>query len=209
MDRLLEITERLPIAPGGSPFHARGLFYDQVVKHGAQVPGGFQAFLGHIKDERVREFMQQKFKWTEWYDALPMTAVQHALCRAEGSDFETAVRRRARLSAETLVPRLFRVIIGMGNPKAAAEHLPRILAQNYDFGDVRFDVSGNEGHGHLANVPAILAPGYFNTVMGLVEGGLRLMGMKTVEYSSVKVTVGTPQHGYDSLTGETISKWSK
>lgn len=209
MDRLLEVTETLPVAPGSSPFHARGIFYDQVLKHAEQAPGGMPAFLAQLKDARLREFMEQKFKWTQWYDALPMTAVQQALCRAEGTDFETSVRRRARNSAEALVPRLFRAVIGMGSVKAAAGQLPNLLSQNYDFSQMRLDVTSNEGRAHFMNVPALIAPGFVNTVAGLVEGGLRLMGAKTVEFGPMKVSVGTPQHGYDSVTVEAITTWTK
>lgn len=209
MVSLSELTETLPVRPGESPFRARGLFYDQVLRQAAALPGGTPNFLAQIKDERVREFMGQRFKWNDWYDALPMTPVQAALCRAEGVDFETAVRRRSRVAAESLVPRLFRVVIGMGSPKLAAEHLPRILVQNYDFAQVRFDVTGNQGVGIISDVPKIIAPGFVNMVMGLAEGGLRLMGAKTVEHRFTKIAAGTPQHGYETLCVEALTVWTK
>lgn len=205
----LEITDILPQAPGTSPFHARGVFYDQVLKHAAATPGGVKGMLAHIPDDRVRDFMQQRFRWGDWYDALPMVPVQAALCRLQGGDFETLVRKRARAAAEALVPRIFRVILGLGSPKAAAEHLPRLLSYYYDFSDILIVVEGNRGNGRAVGIPRLVAIGYVNTLIGLIEGSLRLMGAQAVrgDYSDVKL--GQPRHGFETIDCTAHFEWVK
>lgn len=209
MDPLFKLTEVLPAPPGNSPFHARGIFYDQVLKHAANIPGGVPALLEQIRDEHVRAFMKQRFRWTEWYDAVPMVAVQAALCRVQGGEFESLVRKRSRLAAESLVPRMFRVVLGLGGPKGAAEHLPRLLLSHFDFGDVRINVKNSQGTGLVKAVPSILAPSYVNIVMGLIEGALYLMGAKAVEGGYSNVTQGEPLHGYETLTCQAAFRWTK
>lgn len=209
MDPLFELTEELAVPIGASPFRCRGIFYDQLIKHSASLKGGTAGYISQIRDPHIREFMGQKFRWMEWYDALPSTPAQVALCRAEGGEFETLVQARARKAAQSLVPRLFRVALGMGNPKLAAEQLPRLLAHNYDFANVTVEVTGNEGFGTLHKMPRAIAPGFVNVVIGLIDGALRLMGAKSVASQYSNVRPGPPFHGFETLSCDIVSRWVK
>lgn len=209
MDPLFELTDELATPIGASPFRCRGIFYDQLIKHSVTLKGGTPNYLAQIRDPQVRQFMSQKFRWMEWYDALPSTPAQVALCRAEGGEFETLVRARARKAAESLVPRMFRVALGMGNPKLAAEHLPRLLAHNYDFANMSVEVTGNEGFGTLHNLPRVIAPGFVNIVLGLIDGTLRLMGAKSVTCDYSNVRAGPPLHGFETITCDLHTRWVK
>lgn len=207
MDPLFEILDTVRVPPGTSPFHVRGLLYEQILKHAGAMPGGVPGLLAQIEDEQIRTFMKQRFRWTEWYDALPMTPVQAALCRMQKGEFETLTRQRARLAAESLVPRLFRVVLGMGNPKAAAGHLPRLLAQNYDFSDVSLQVGQGEGTALFRKVPRAIAPSFVNVVVGLIEGALGLMGAKNVQTKIQSARLDAPLHGFETITCEGASRW--
>lgn len=209
MDPSFDMTEELERPPGTSPFHARGIFYDHLLKHASTLPGGIPRFLSEMRDPAVREFMSQRFKWTEWYDAIPMTAAQVALCRIDAGEFETLVRARARRAAQNLVPRLFRVVLGMGNPKLAAEHLQSLLVRHYDFSDLAVEVTGNEGRGTVQRLPRRIAPSFVNVVVGLVDGALGLMGAKSIEGGYSNVREAPPAHGFPTVSCDIHFRWKK
>jgi hypothetical protein len=209
MDPLFQVSDVLATAPGTSPFHVRGVFYDQVRKHAAQEPGGLRAFLSEIRDDGARQFMSQRFGWADWYDAIPMVPVQAALCRLQDGDFETLVRKRSRAAGESLVPRVFRMLLGLGSPQAAATHIPRLLAYYFDFGEVRIETGKTTGKGQFMNVPRVIAPSYVNTLIGFIEGGLRLMGAKLVEASYSDVAAGPPLHGFATISCQANFRWVK
>lgn len=206
---LFSITETLSVAPGSSPFHVRGVFYDRVLKSAATSPGGVDALIREIRDPRARTFAGQQFRWSEWYDAAPMVPIQVALCRLQGGDFGHLVQRRARAAAEALVPRVFQMLLGLGSPKAAAEHLPRLLAYYFDFGRIELEVDTTHGRGVLTHIPRIVAPGFVYTVLGLVEGALQLMGAKLVSGSYSDVALGSPVHGFETIRCEMTFRWVK
>lgn len=207
---LFEIAEELLIAPGRSPFHARGVLYDRILRSAAAAPGGVPALLEQIRDERVRAFADQTFRWSEWYDALPMVPIQAALCRLHrNGDFETQVRRRARAAAEALVPKVFQVVLRLGSPKAAATHVPRLFAYYYDFYDGDVTSQEESGHGTLRGVPRIIAPGFVNTVLGLIEGGLHLLGARSIVGEYTDVTPGEPRHGFETIDCRISHRWVK
>jgi hypothetical protein len=204
-----EINEVPPADLGKSPFRARGVFFDRVTKAAAGSPGGIPAFLEQIKDDRVRTFAGQNFHWPDWYDALAMVPMQAALCRLQGGDFETLVRKRARAAGEDLVPRIFRMLLKLGSPKAAATHVPRLLDYYFDFVETAIDVSDSEGVGIMKHIPRMIAPGFVNTALGLIEGGLHLMGARRVNGSYSEVTRGAPLHGFETIDCKLTFHWVK
>jgi hypothetical protein len=190
-----------------SPFQVRGVFFDQVLKHAASERGGVESLMKELRDERIREFMGQKFRWSEWYEALPMVPVQAALSRLQGGDFERLVRKRSRAAAETLVPRVFRVVLGLGGPKAAATHIPRVLAYYYNFGELALQVDAQHGEALARKIPRFVAASYVNTVVGFIEGGLRLLGAKLIEGGYSEVAADEPVHGFETISCKVALNW--
>jgi hypothetical protein len=210
MHPLFELTEILPVPPGDSPFHVRGLYYTRLLEHARSLPGGVDAFFGTLKDERVREFLRQKFAWSTWYDALPTMPCHVALARVRGLDFETLTKERGRLAGKAIIPSMFRALLALASPQAMAQHIPRVLMANFDF--MRTDVSrvlDDKGIGEGHAIPLVIAPSVILTVLGFTEGALELAGYSDVSSSYSDVTPDGQVHGFDTVATRLEFSWGQ
>lgn len=208
MHELFELTEVLPVAPGQSPFHVKGLYYTRLLDHARSLPGGRSAFFKELKDERLPEFYSQRFGWSKWYDALPTMPAHIALARARGADFETLTRERGKLAGQAIVPAMFRAVLALASPQAMAQHMPRMLMANFDFmrhQGVRIERSS--GVGETSAIPRILAPSVSNTVMGFIEGVLDLAGYTQVRARYTDVVEDGVQEGFPTVTVRYEFSW--
>jgi hypothetical protein len=167
------------------------MYYARIVEAAKALPGGMNQFLGEIADPRVRAFVQQRFQFMTWYDALPTLPCQVALSRLLGGPFEEHIRERARLSMEKLIPSMFRLLSKLGGPRAAASHSSRLIQTYFDFVDLRLDkVTDTGGTGTMSGIPMYLAPVTINVILGVLVGALQSLGAKDIhaDYRDVEVT---------------------
>jgi hypothetical protein len=208
MNELFTLTEVLPVDPGTSPFHVRGLYYSRLLDHAKSLPGGRDAFFAELEDPRVRTFLEQKFAWSEWYDALPTMPCHVALARARKADFEKMTRERGRVAGKTIIPAMFRAVLALASPKAMAQHMPRMMMSNFDFIRVRLTyIDDAGGRGESSAVPLILAPSVVNTVLGFIEGALELAGYTSIESRYTDVVRDGQAHCYDIVTVRYEFSW--
>jgi hypothetical protein len=209
MHELFELVEILPVAPGESPFHVRGLYYIRLLEHARSLPGGQAAFFDALKDPRLPEFYRQKFAWSKWYDALPTIPAHTALARLRGLDFETLTRERGKLAGQRIVPAMFRAVLGLASVQAMAQHVPRMIMHNFDFfRQSTTHVHGNAGVGGMTAVPRILAPGVANIIIGFIEGVLELTGYRDVRADYTKVWKDGTNQGYEAVGIEYRFEWT-
>jgi hypothetical protein len=210
MHELFRLDQSVPVPPGTSPFHVRGIYYTLILQHARSLPGGMDQFFSEVPDVRVREFMNQPFKFMNWYDAFPTLPCQVALNRIRGGPFEEFIRERARLSMQKLLPSMFRTVSKLAGPAAAACHASRLLQHYYDFLQVEVsNVSHTEGHGGMSGVPLYLAPVTINGILGLIAGALESLGASDIRTSYLEVGVTGKTNGFDTVSCRVHVRWKR
>lgn len=208
MHELFRLEETLPLAPGTSPFHVRGIYYLRVVEDAKSLPGGMRQFLDELPDPRVRDFMRQKFQFTSWYDALPTLPCGVALARIRRRPFEEFMRETGRQSMVALAPSMFRIFSRFGGPRFAAAHAPRLFQAHFDFFELQLlRVTNYEGSGVVPSLPLYLAPTMVNQLIGIITGALECLGASAVEASYRDVRPSPSKHGFDMVTCGADLKW--
>ncbi len=191
MHPLFELHDQPQLEPRTSPFNVRGVVYCRMLEEARAIPGGVTAFRKGLAGEGVADFFTQAFRWTDWYDALPMNAATLVLARMAGVEPEVMARFGGETTARQLVPRMFRILLGFAGMGAATQHISWILPWFYDFGDARVLAAGNESTSLLlSDVPRALAATYVNTILGFMAATAELIWRTpaTVEYTDVTMT---------------------
>jgi hypothetical protein len=206
---LFELTEHPPVAPGASPFHVRGFYYTRLLEHAKSLPGGREAFIEGIADERVREYLRQKFVWSKWYDALPTLPCHITLARLRGEDFELLTKARGRLASRSVIPSMFRAVLAMATPKAMAQHIPSLMMSNFDFmRSTVTHVGETEGHGRASAMPLVIAPSMTNIILGFIEGALELAKYDGIESRYSDVALDGDVQGFPTVSVTWEFSWA-
>jgi hypothetical protein len=208
MHESFRLEETVPVPPGTSPFHVRGVIYVSIIDSVKTIPGGMDRFLDELVDARVRDFMRQKFQFMGWYDVCPALPSAVAIARIRGRPFEAYIREAAKDSMLRLVPSMFRLFSRLGGPRLAAAHAPRLFQTYYDFLDLRLSrVSDEGGSGTLTGIPMYVAPQILNHVIGIIDGALESLGAKEIEATYRDVTVSGSHCGFELVTCHGDFRW--
>jgi hypothetical protein len=198
---LFELTERLPIPAGTSPFHVRGFYYTRLFQRAGKLPGGLAALRAQITDPTVRTFMDQKFGWNGWYDVFPTMPLYVAIARLASKDFESTVREATRQAAHDLVPTMFRFGVRWAGPGAFSARAANMVMHAVDFTRVRTEMDGETrsvGAGY--GIPLLVAPNIANLAVGFFKGMLELAGAKDVSAEYTDVIPDGESHGHKTVT---------
>ena len=188
---LFEFGEGSRLEPGQSPFRVRGVAYCRMLEDANALPGGITAFRKGLAEGNASGFFAQSFRWMEWYDALPLNAGTLVLARMTGVAPEMMARIGGEMAARHLVPRMFRVLLGLSGIRGAVQHISWVLPWFYDFGNARvLSATDDSTSVLLSDVPKIVAATYVNTVLGFMAATADLIGRTpaTVEYADVTMT---------------------
>jgi hypothetical protein len=191
MHPLFNVGDWAKLAPGTSPFKVRGVVYCRILEDASALPGGITAFRRGLAEHNAAEFFAQAFRWTDWYDAVPLNAGTLVLARMTGVEPEMMARIGGEMTARHLVPRMFRILLGLGGMRTAVQHVSWLLPWFYDFGDARVVTATDRVTSVLlSDVPKVMAAVYVNTILGFAAGTADLMGgpPATVAYSDVTMT---------------------
>jgi hypothetical protein len=191
MRPLFDVADWAKLAPGTSPFNVRGVAYCRMLEDASVLPGGITAFRRGLAAYGAAPFFGQAFRWTDWYDAVPLNAGTLVLARMSGVEPEMMARIGGEMAARHLVPRMFRILLGLGGIRTAVQHISWVLPWFYDFGDAR--VLSNTDRSTsvlLSDVPKVMAATYVNTIVGFMAATADLIGgpAATVAYSDVTTT---------------------
>jgi hypothetical protein len=206
---LFVASDHPPVAPGASPFHFKGFYYDRLFSRLRGTPGSMERLLSELKDDRVREFAAQRFSWNGWYDALPSMPIFAALARIEDTDITTYVRNYTRTAAASLVPGLFRFTMDIGGgPGVIAAVVTRFVMQTVDFASPRFESIGAErAVAKGTGIPLYIAPNIAGLVLGWFEGVLRSSGAEEAVGEFGDVVVQSRPDAYDSVSMRFDFRW--
>jgi hypothetical protein len=202
-------SDRPPVAPGTSPFHFKGFYYDRLFTRLRGTPGSMERLLSELKDERVRDFAAQRFSWNGWYDALPSMPIFAALARIEDTDVTTYVRHSTRTAAASLVPGLFRFAMDLGGgPGVIAAVVTRFVMQTVDFASPHFESIGAErAVAKGTGIPLYIAPNITGLVLGWFEGVLRSAGAEEAVGEFGDVVLQSTPDAYDRVSMRFDFRW--
>lgn len=168
----------LPVPPGTSPFHIKGLGYRGMRKAiERRVPGGMDGFCLLLDDERLATFIRQPFLATSLYDTLPMLPLTQALAFALQLPFERFVFESNRQQARYDGSGVYRALHARVNEAEFASNIPRWLQRHYDFGDCTI-VESSPGRIVLrrAGQPLFLLPWFAPAMAAYLVGVAELAG---------------------------------
>jgi hypothetical protein len=208
MHESLRLDETVPVTPGESPFHVKGLFYARLLEDAKTLPGGVGQLMDELVDPRVRDFIRQKFHYAIWYDACPVLPCAVTFTRLRGRPLEAHMRHVGQAAMRALIPSMFRVFSRLGGPRLAAAHAPRLFQTYFDFVELKLlHVSDCEGIGTITGVPLYLAPVVINQIIGIIAGALESLGAKEIQagYRDLAVTGSTA--GFELVTCRGEFKW--
>ena len=208
MHEPLRLDETVPVPPGESPFHVKGLFYARLLADAKTLPGGVEQLVDELVDPRVRDFIRQKFHYATWYDACPVLPCAVAFTRLRGRPLEAHMRQVGQTAMRALIPSMFRVFSRLGGPRMAAAHAPRLFQTYFDFVELKLShVSDCEGTGIVSGVPLYLAPVVINQIIGIIAGALESLGAKEIQAGYRDLTVSGSSAGFELVTCRGDFKW--
>ncbi len=172
----------MPIPVGTGPFHVKGVLYIATQKYfETQVEGGLAKLASTLEDPEVRDFIQQKFLPSSWYDVLPVAPLIRAEAEVSKQTVSTYLRHRARFQAEEDISGVYRWLLKLASPETIALKLPRLLTQIFDFGESSAEkVRDRTVHISLVGFPRPLGEWYTNAFEVYAETALGLAGAKNV-----------------------------
>ncbi len=174
----------LPVPPGTSPFHVKGLAYRGFEAYANRhVEGGFQRVRDELKDPGLREYLMQPFLAGSWYDVLPVVPLACAIAAAERLPVEDFVRRSARRQALYDAQHVHKRFSEGHSPSGLLPRLPRLFLQYTDFGGSEIVDMGDspgaevvQGAVVRTGVPAYILPWFVPMTEAYIETVLGVMG---------------------------------
>ena len=209
-DRATRRLLTLPFEPGGSPFRIKGVAYRGHVEYCDRfVPGGHRAALEALGRPAVREFFDQPFLASSYYDVFPLAMAGIGCSRALGVSFLDFVAQRSRWQAAEDVKGVYRLVLKVAAPQMLASRLPRFIAQYFDFGGVELvDVQPGRVSAMRTGIPAPLAEWYIAVSEPYVEVILEKAGAKNVVTTkNLPIDLEEHAHGVDLLRIPMLIEW--
>lgn len=176
----LRISEKLPVAPGASPFHVKGHVYQKMFED-FEHSVGVRALLDRVGDPAISNFASQPLLASSWYDALPLMPLSLAHARMLGLPFHQHLRDRGRWVAERDIPGIYRTLLALATPELVASRLPRASMTYFDFGNADACML-RPGLVRVAQegVPQTLVPWIAASTEGFVSAAMEMAGGRRV-----------------------------
>jgi hypothetical protein len=129
--------QRLPYAPGASPFHIKGEYYrqtaDVVAYHEKKTQG---ALIPILEREGLREFVHQPFLSSAFYDLMPMPRIVMAVAEARGRDVHELTSRMGQAAVEAQMKGVYARLLNQLTPKNFTQRFDQVINLFYDFAPV-------------------------------------------------------------------------
>ena len=198
----------LPCAPGASPFHIKGLAYRGLVRAAGALPGGLDALCELLDDERLRDFVRQRFLASGWYDLLPIQPITMAMASMVGMPFLAMVRTGTIAQVRYDALKVFHRMYDGASVEDMPSRMPRFNAQYLDFG--RTTVSLPEPRRMLVRfegAPAYSAAWQGAMMAAYTEETARLAGAQGVEMTTQAPAPAGAQAGLPLVTLVGEMRW--
>ena len=166
-----------PFAPGESPFRIKGLNYRGHLEWTeVHYPGGVEAMHGLLPPEHS-EFFRQPFLAASKLDLHPLCVAGRQMAATLNRSYLDFVRMRCVWQAGQDVKGVHKWLLKLISAERVAQILPRMIQQNFTFGDARMSVV-DKGHvsGVVDKIPAALLPWWAAVIETYVQEILRMGG---------------------------------
>lgn len=197
----------LPIGTG--PFHVKGVLYLGTQKYFQNdVPDGMAKLAETLEDPSVKEFIQQKFLPSSWYDVLPVAPLIRAEAEVCHQTVPSYLRKRAAFQAREDISGVYRWLLKLASPETVALKIPRLLTQIFDFGDSYTErLDEHVVQMELRQFPAALSEWYSTAFEVYAETALGLAGAKNVSLVLKATPTGTHASGVPLVTLKGDAHW--
>ena len=179
-DPMFALPARTPFRWGTSPFHARGVLYNEELAVAQKVLGGkvFES-VHQAGDKTLEAFLTQRFSTFEWYDTLPLVFLGVIVARTRGVPLSQHIRDVAEAHAARALTGFSGTVLRLVSTEAVATWLPRASAWYHDFGAGDAKVVG-ERHvrGLRRGMPLSLVQGWSISATHFVETVLLKSGAR-------------------------------
>lgn len=128
--------ERLPRAPGKSPFQVKGLAYKGLLHFVAtKIDGGVGVLAASMRDASLRDYITQTFLASTFYDALPLVAASAAAANLTNAQLDVFAQSQGRAQAKYDADHAFRAFIQGRSIDDFPSRCKLIAARYYNFGE--------------------------------------------------------------------------
>jgi hypothetical protein len=195
---------------GQSPFNIKGTVLCGLLEYlEAYVPGGLRAVKLRLPSDEHRQFCDQTFLASGWYDFLPVLELLAAGSAASYVRATQLVAAHAAWQAERDMRGVHRLLLKLASPEAVAERFPVVFARYFDFASVSVKVSKGISVVQVRGLPAPLFEWYKTSVGSAAEAILGVAGAKrlTCRYSAVQDDA--PKHETRTLCFSVTRTWTR
>lgn len=172
--------------PPLAPFCVKGLVYTGAQEFYEQrLPGGRAAVSGELANPEAREFWEQHFVPSTWYDVMPLMAVNQAASRVAHENMHDLVRENASWVANRDIHGVYRFLLKLASPELVAKKLPRASLQYLNFGRAEGELVGPR-HFRVRHhgIPRTLSSWLTACVEGFAPTALYIAGATNVVLTS-------------------------
>jgi hypothetical protein len=201
--------EVLPFPPGESPFHIKGVAYRGHIDYiEERLPGGARAVQQAFVSQALRDFFDQRFLASTWYDVFPLIAAATPCARLAELEVDAFLRVRSRYQVEQDVRGVYALMLKLASAEAVAKRLPRLASQYFDFGENEVAVvDPGRIRATRRGVPILVAEWYAPIFETYIEYALKVNGAR-----NPRVSVGAPRregtaHGIETTSTTVEIRW--
>ena len=130
-------TRHLPEIPGRHPFRVKGHgLRARMAVYDSLVPGGRDAVIAAIDDERVREYLRQPILAASWYDLFVHAALDLAAADLRKMTAWDSVASASAIQARADARGIYSLLLRVVSPHLLVRKLGAISSQYFDHGEV-------------------------------------------------------------------------
>jgi len=205
------MSEKVPFAPGESPFRTKGNVYKSLFDSAdARVPGGTEAVLERIGDPQLAKFFAQSFLAASSYDVLPIVPFGMTAARLMGLTYSEFVRGGAAFTARRDMNGVYRMLLKLASPDAVVKRLPRILLQYFNFGRIEGRLVGERTYEAVARgIPQPLMVWVLNIAHGFVPEVMETAGARAVDLQVGAWESEGVEHGMTMVRSPFVVTWKE
>jgi hypothetical protein len=197
-DPIFAPPTRSPFRWGSSPFHARGVLFNEELALAQKALGGKMLdVVRRSGDAGLEAFISQRFSTLEWYDTLPLIFLGMLLARARGLSLNQHIRDVSEAHAARALTGFSGVVLKLVSTEAVATWLPRASSWYHDFGTAEAKVVG-ERHvrGSRSGMPLCMVQGWSVSATHFIETVLAHAGAKSPRAHSLEAEPDGVREGH-------------
>jgi hypothetical protein len=199
-DPMFLLPPRTPFRWGTSPFHARGMLYNEELAVAQKVLGGAGKALESVHrtgDAALEGFLGQKFSTLEWYDTLPLAYLGVIVARTRGITLNQHIRDLAEAHAARALTGFSGTVLRLVSTEAVATWLPRVSAWYHDFGVADSKVvEDRRVRAQRRGMPQCMVQGWSVAATHFIETVLRQSGAREPRAHTLEVEPDGARDGH-------------